>query len=69
MADCLSVTVMRTQSLHLIYDQGCYSPFTRICLFSVDSRNFKKWGQSPTTAQNVGAELKNLGDNFLISLN
>ena len=35
---------------------------------SVDSRNFEKWGRSPTTAQNVGEGLKNLGDNFMISL-
>ena len=33
---------------------------------SVDSRNFKKWGRSPTTAQNVGEGLKILGDDFMI---
>ena len=33
---------------------------------SVDSRNFKKWGRSPTTAQNVVEELKSLGDDFMI---
>ena len=36
---------------------------------SVDSRNFKKWGRSPTTTQNVGEGLKILGDDFMISLN
>ena len=34
--------------------------------FSVDSRNFNNWGLSPTTAQNVGAGLKILGDDFII---
>ena len=33
---------------------------------SVDSRNLKKWGRSPTTAQNVGEGLKILGDDFMI---
>ena len=33
---------------------------------SVDSRNFKKWGRSPTTTQNVGEGLKILGDDFMI---
>ena len=33
---------------------------------SVDSRNFKKWGRSPTTAQNVGEGLKILVDDFMI---
>ena len=33
---------------------------------SVDSRNFKKWGRSPTTAQNVGERLKFLEDDFMI---
>ena len=33
---------------------------------SVDSRNFKKWGRSPTTTQNVGEWLKILGDDFMI---
>ena len=33
---------------------------------SVDSRNFKKWGRSPITAQNVGERLKILGDDFMI---
>ena len=28
---------------------------------SVDSRNFKKWGRSPTTTQNVGGGAKNSG--------
>ena len=37
--------------------------------YSVDSRNFKKWGRSPTTTQNVGEGLKILGDDFMISLN
>ena len=36
---------------------------------SVDARNFKKWGRSPTTTQNVGEGLKILGDDFMISLN
>ena len=36
------------------------------CLFSVDSRNFKKWGRSPTTTQNVGERLKILGDDFMM---
>ena len=33
---------------------------------SVDSRNFKKWGRSPTTTQNVGEGLKILGDDFMM---
>ena len=33
---------------------------------SVDSRNFKKWGRSPTIARNVGEGLKILGDGFMI---
>ena len=33
---------------------------------SVDSRNFKKWGRSPTTTQNVGEGLKIVGDDFMI---
>ena len=40
-----------------------------ITSYSVDSRNFKKWGRSPTTTQNVGEGLKILGDDFMISLN
>ena len=36
------------------------------CVLSVDSRNFKKWGRSPTTTQNVGEGLKILGDDFMI---
>ena len=35
---------------------------------SVDSRNFKKWGRSPTTTQNMGEGLKILGDDFMIKL-
>ena len=35
-------------------------------VYSVDSRNFKKWGRSPTTTQNVGEGLKILGDDFMI---
>ena len=34
---------------------------------SVDSRNFKKWGRSPTTAKIVGEGLKILGDDFMIN--
>ena len=34
-------------------------------LISVDSRNFKKWGRSPTTTKNVGERLKLLGDIFI----
>ena len=34
--------------------------------YSVDSRNFKKWGRSPTTTQNVGEGLKILGDDFMM---
>ena len=37
-------------------------------LYSVDSRNFKKWGLFPNTAQNVGEGLKILGDDFMIKL-
>ena len=33
---------------------------------SVDSRNFKKWGRSPTTTQNVGEGLKIVGDDFMM---
>ena len=33
---------------------------------SVDSRNFKKWGRSLTTTQNVGQGLKIHGDDFMI---
>ena len=33
---------------------------------SVDSRNFKKWGRSPITTQNVGEGLKILGDDFMM---
>ena len=33
---------------------------------SVDSRNFKKCGRSPTTTQNVGEGLKILGDDFMM---
>ena len=35
-------------------------------LHSVDSRNFKKWGRSPTTTQNVGEGLKIVGDDFMM---
>ena len=35
-------------------------------IFSVDSRNFKEWGRSPTTTQNVGEGLKILGDDCMI---
>ena len=38
----------------------------RWVLYSVDSRNFKKWGRSPTTTQNVGEGLKILGDDFMM---
>ena len=34
--------------------------------YSVDSRNFKKWGRPPTTTQNVGEGLKILGDDFMM---
>ena len=34
--------------------------------YSVDSRNFKKWGRSPTTTQNVGEGLKIMGDDFMM---
>ena len=37
-----------------------------IIAHSVDSRNFKKWGRSPTTTQNVGEGLKIMGDDFMI---
>ena len=40
--------------------------FMSVLRYSVDSRNFKKWGRSPTTAQNVGEGLKILGDDFMI---
>ena len=33
---------------------------------SVDSKNFKKWGRSPTTTQNVGEGLKIVGDDFMM---
>ena len=35
-------------------------------IISVDSRNFKMWGRSPTTTQNVGEGLKILGDDFMM---
>ena len=47
----------------------CHKICDMAAIFSVDSRNFKKWGRSPTTTQNVGEGLKILGDDFMISLN
>ena len=42
------------------------SIFIMYIYYSVDSRNFKKWGRSPTTTENVGEGLKILGDDFMI---
>ena len=55
--------------VHLII--SCSNPhiflIREICFkHSVDSRNFKKWGRSPTTTQSVGEWLKILGDDFMI---
>ena len=43
-----------------------WPPKSLLISYSVDSRNLKKWGRSPTTAQNVGEGLKILGDDFMI---
>ena len=48
------------------HDVAHLQPLTNIPTNSVDSRNLKKWGRSPTTAQNVGEGLKILGDGFMI---
>ena len=46
--------------------RGSFAKKKMFLYSSVDSRNFKKWGRSPTTTQNVGEGLKNLGDDFMI---
>ena len=48
---------------------SCFSVLKRLMksgIISVDSRNFKKWGRSPTTTQNVGEGLKIVGDDFMM---
>ena len=48
--------------------RSCY--YLPPCAHSVDSRNFKMWGRSPTTTQNVcgggGGGLKILGGDFMM---
>ena len=61
--------LLNSENLKVDIGKLCHD--IEVCNFtlSVDSRNFKKWGRSPTTTQNVGEGLKILGDDFMISLN